>query len=184
VSSGPDTLPDRNAEGEGISRKESVRQTEVKMVGMTGVKKTEDDECLCYTGVQNCVSHRHNTVCFVIQEESEPSSGSVHSCAQEQIEKTVKCDLIIKYNKKVKVVKKSPRVKLGEGDILNSNLDNETSKLLLSRKMHADAKNSDSVIPEIISKDENSDSGTESVNETKDSIILKRKFVLRDKSVA
>ena len=83
---------------------------------MTGGKKAEYDDCLCYTGVQNCVSHRHNAVCFVIQEESEPSSGSVHSCTQDQIEKTVKCDLIIKYNKKVK---KSSRVKLCQGDTVN-----------------------------------------------------------------
>ena len=161
-----------------------MRQTSVKMAVMTGGKKTEDDDCLCYTGVQNCVSHRHNAVCFVIQEESEPSSGSVHSCAQEQIEKTVKCDLIIKYNKKVKVVKKSSREKLCESDNLDSDVDDETSQLLLSRKMHADPKNSDKVIPEIISKDENADSGTESVNDSKDSVLLNRRFVISDISVA
>ena len=96
-----------------------MRQTAIKMAVMTAGKKTDDDDCLCYTGVHNCVSHRHNAVCFVIQEESEPSSGSVHSCTQDQIEKTVKCDLIIKYNKKVKVVKKSSRVKLCQGDTAN-----------------------------------------------------------------
>ena len=183
MSSGPDTTPDRSADGEGTLRKESVIQTAVKLAVMTGGKKTEEDDCLCNTGVHNCVSHRHNAVCFVIQEESEPSSGSVLSCAQEQIEKTVKCDLIIKYNKKVKVVKKSSRVKLGESDFLESNVDNETSQLLLSRKIHADPKHSDQVIPELISKDENSDSGTESVNESKDSIILSRKYVISDISV-
>ena len=155
MSSGPDTPPDSS--GEGISRKESVRQTAVKMAVMASGKKTDDDDCLCYTGVHNCVSHRHNAVCFVIQEESEPSSGSVHSCAQDQIEKTVKCDLIIKYNKKVKVVKKSSRVKLGEGDNLESKVENETCQLILSRKIHPDAKNSDQIIPDIISKDEKDD---------------------------
>ena len=147
------------------------------MAVMSGGKKTDDDDCLCYTGVHNCVSHRHNAVCFVIQEESEPSSGSVHSCAQDQIEKTVKCDIIIKYNKKVKVVKKLSRVKLGEGDTLDSKLENETSQSLLSRKIRADTKN-------IISKDENADSGTESVNDSKDSVLLNRRFVISDISVA
>ena len=154
------------------------------MAVMTGGKRTDDDDCLCYTGVHNCVSHRHTAVCFVIQEESEPSSGSVHSCAQDQIEKTVKCDLIIKYNKKVKVVKKFSKVKLGEGDSLNSKVENETSQSLLSRKIRADAKNSDQVIPDTILKDENADSGTESVNGSKDSVFLKRKFVISDISVA
>ena len=66
MSSGLDTSQDRSWEGEGTSRKESVRQTSVKMAVMTGGKKTEDDDCLCYTGVH-------------------------------KIEKTIKCDLIIKY---------------------------------------------------------------------------------------
>ena len=101
------------------------------MAMMSGGKSTEDDDSLCYKGVHNCVSHSHNAACFVIQEESEPSSGSVHSCAQEQIEKTVKCDLIIKYNKKVKLVKKSIRMKFDENDTLKSKVENETSQPLL-----------------------------------------------------
>ena len=82
------------------------------------------------------------------------------------------------------MVKKSSREKLCESDNLDSDVDDETSQLLLSRKMHADPKNSDKVIPEIISKDENADSGTESLNESKDSVILNRNFVIRDISVA
>ena len=139
------------------------------MAVTSGGKKTDDVDCLCYTGVHNCVSHRHNAVCFVIQEESEPSSGSVHSCAQEQIEKTVRCDLIIQYNKKVNVVKKLSRVKLGEGDNLVSKVNNGTCQLILSRKIHPD---------------ENDDSGTEILNESKDSIILNIKYVISDISVA
>ena len=84
------------------------------------------------------------------------------------------------------MVKKSSGVKLCQGDTLDSKVENEkeTRQSLLMRKIHADSKISDQFIPEIISKDENADSGTESVNESKDSVILNRNFVIRDISVA
>ena len=81
----------------------------------------DDGDCLCYTGVHNCVSHRTNTVCLVIQEESEPSSGSVHSSDHHKVEHTVQCDFVIKYNKKVKVVKKAPRGRVNERYSMKSN---------------------------------------------------------------
>ena len=50
--------------------------------------------------------------------------------------------------------------------------------MILSRKIHPDAKNSDQIIPDIISKYENDDSGTDILNGSKDPIIFNRIYVI------
>ena len=179
MSTGPDTSPGRS--GEGLGRKESVRQPAFKLNLMAGGEQDGED-CLCYTGVHNCVSHRTNTVCLVIQEESEPSSGSVHSCDHHQVEHTVQCDFVIKYNKKVKVIKKPTNRKVIVEDSVENNGNNETTQFILQRKIQANS--SDHAMPGICLKDEDADSGTESVTDRKDSVILNRKYVLSDYSIS
>ena len=161
-----------------------LRQTLFKMALVPESRKSHED-CLCYKGDHNCLSHQPTAVCFVIQEESEPSSGSVHSCGHEQIEKTVKCDLIVKYSQKVKVVRKAATAREVEiNDMENSDSEvkeeTEKSELLQNEKVH---KNVDQMTPEIIVKDEDADSGTESVDESKDSLIMNAKVVVSDASV-
>ena len=46
------------------------------------------------------------SACVGTKEETEESCGSAHSSCYGQIEDSVKCDLIIKYNKKVKVIRR------------------------------------------------------------------------------
>ena len=140
-----------------------MRQTSIKMALVSGTKKPHE-ACLCYTGVTNCLMHQPNAVCFVIQEESEPSSGSVHSCGHEQIE-TVKCDLIVKYDQKVRVVRKldpAREVEINDIEKRDSKVKEDT-EILQNEKDHT---NVDLVIPVIIVKDEDADSGTESVAES------------------
>ena len=180
MSTGPDTSPGRS--GEGLGRKESVRQPAFKLNLLAGGEEGTGEDCLCYTGVHNCVSHRTNTVCLVIQEESEPSSGSVHSSDHHQVEHTVQCDFVIKYNKKVKVIKKTPRVKVNEEETMESNVDNDTTDFLLGTQIQA--SKSDHTIPVICRRDEDADSGTESVTEIKDSGSLYQNFVLSSFSVS
>ena len=135
---------------------------------MALIKETKKpyEDCLCYTGDHNCLSHQPTAVCFVIQEESEPSSGSVHSCGHEQVE-TVKCDLIVKYDQKVRVVRKADTAREKEINDMKNRDSKEETEILQNEKFH---KSGDLVIPVIILKD--ADSGTESVAENNDSLIL------------
>lgn len=111
------------------------------------------------TAGNDCVKGRErekpSTVCWDIQEESEHSSGS-----DLNIEQTVQCDFIIKYNKTSKLVKKTKKEEvINEDDII---------------------KNREDVDPEISEKNEDGDSGTESVSESKESLMLNRKVILND----
>merc|ERR1719430_748768 len=95
---------------------------------------------------------RTSTACWDIQEESEHSSGS-----HIDIEKTVQCDFIIKYNKTSKVVKKYSKEKVNGEDAMKNK-----------------EKHNENVITKLCEKSGDEDSGTESVNESKDGLIFSR----------
>ena len=130
---------------------------------MTGRNKALD-VWLCYTGVDNCMSHGPNSVHFVIQEESEPASGSVHSCGQEQIEKTVKCDMIIKYRQKVKVIRR----KLSKDEMCSENYD--VAEIFPDDR---DVTNVDHMVPEVIVKKYCAELSTMSLGESENISQLK-----------
>ena len=133
-----------------------MRQTSIQMELMTGRDKAADD-CLCCIGVDNCLSHGPNSVCFVIQEESEPASGSVHSCGQEQIEKTVRCDMIIKYRQKVKVIRRE----LSKDEMCSEN--NDVAEIFQDDR---DVTNVDHMVPEVIVKKYGAELSTMSLGES------------------
>ena len=149
-----------------------MRQTSIQMELMTGRDKAADD-CLCCIGVDNCLSHGPNSVCFVIQEESEPASGSVHSCGQE-IEKTVKCGMIIKYRQKVKVVRR---------EINTDELCSESNDVAKIFQDERDVINVDNVVPEVIEKSYDVDSAIISVGKCTNISDLKCKHFASDFSL-
>ena len=101
---------------------------------------------------------RASTACWDIQEDGEESSGS-----DINIEKTVQCDFIIKYNKTSKVVKKYHREKVNVEDIMK-NKD----------------KHNENVIKELCEKREDS-SEKGSVNESKNGLIFDRNVICLEK---
>jgi len=149
--------------GSCTNRQTIPKQTSITMA-LTPGSNPECGNSFCSKEANQCLGHPANTVCFVIHEERiEPDSGSVQSSGEKLVEKkTVKCDVIVKCKQKVSMVripdsnrKSNQRCKL----------DCEESELIKSEKIHT---KSDHLIPETILKDEEEDSGTESVLESKD----------------
>ena len=140
------TVPDNSESG-------SRRQPSIQMELMTGRDKAADD-CLCCTGVDSCLIHGPNSVCFLIKEESEPASGSVHSFGQNQIEKTVKCDMIIKYRQKVKVIRR---------EIIKNEVCSEGNDVAEIFQDERDVTHVDQMFPKVIVKNDEGDTATVSV---------------------
>ena len=133
----------------------------------TGNKEVEE-ECLCYAGAG--AVHQANTVCFVIKEESEPSAGSVHSC-HEHVEETVKYDLKLKCNKKVKLIKKLESAREEKTKMCGDQQGKcERIELRVRKRV---AEDNDPSVDDM--KEDDGDSGTESVAE--DSFIIKKKII-------
>ena len=106
---GSDASPDSSsARASSNTVKGNKGQTEIKMALLCGVGKEEEKS------IPRKNKHNPDTVCFVIHEESEPSSSSGQNSVPEKVEETVKCDFVVKYKKRVKRVTRSECAKSGE----------------------------------------------------------------------